>query len=61
MNHDRKCQVVATYIADRMSTDDLLEFVIDALYHEMKHSNVLEDYMDDYCLTEQHLEELGGE
>ena len=61
MNHDRKCQIVAAYIADRMDTDDLLEYVTDALYHEMKHSNVLEDYMDDYCLTEQHLEELGGE
>ena len=61
MTNDRKCQVVATYIADRMSTDDLLEFVIDSLYHEMKYNNALEGYMADYCLTEQHLEELGGE
>ena len=61
MNHDRKCQVVATYIANRMNTDDLLEYVVDDLYQLMKHSDLLEDYMADYCLTEQHLEELGGE
>jgi hypothetical protein len=60
MNHDRKCQVVAAYIADRMNTDDLVEYVVDDLYQMMKHSDLLEGYMADYCLTEQHLEELGG-
>ena len=61
MNHDRKCQVVATYIAERMNTDDLMEYVIDDLYQLMKHGGGLENFMHDYGLTEQNLEELGGE
>ena len=60
MNHDRKCQVVAAYIADRMNTDDLVEYVMNDLYQLMKHGDLLEGYMADYCLTEQRLEELGG-
>ena len=63
ITHGRKCEIVAAYIANRMDTDDLIEYVIDDLYQLMKHggANLLENYMEDYGLTEQHLNELGAE
>lgn len=60
MTHGRKCEIVANYIADNMDHLDLVEFVVDTLYQQMKHSNMLEEYMSDCGLNEQHLEELGG-
>ena len=60
MTYSRKCELVANYIANNMTLDEMKEYIVDELYQTMKHGEMLEDYMEDYDLTEQHLEELGG-
>ena len=60
MTHSDKCYIVAKYALDSMKLDDIMDYALDSLFQEIKNSDMLEDYMRDYGLTEQHLEELGG-
>jgi len=60
MKHSDKCYIVAKYALDSMKLDDIMDYALDSLFQEIKNSDMLEEYMRDYGLTEQHLEELGG-
>lgn len=60
MTDEEKCRVVARYIVDNMSYQDMWQYALNAVYDGVRHSGKLEEYMADCGLTEQHLEELGG-
>jgi len=55
MNYDDKCFAMAKYVVDRMSMDQLIENAINNIYQQLKRSDMLEDFMENYEVTNEDL------